>query len=173
LAALLVGLCAGCGVNTPAPPAPTAVPVVSAPPTPAPPPSPSPSPLAAVKPPSPSPVAAQSPAATAPPKPATEVAKTLPTVEASRPSTSASFLTAIDLELEFAEPIANPDELRRVVQGMLELNGVVHVSSDGVHISLRYDSGMVLPARMREQLQELGHPARAGTEIQSPGDTAD
>jgi hypothetical protein len=94
-------------------------------------------------------------------------------VERSRPSASAAFLTPAELDLEFAEPIADADELRRVVDGMIELNGIAHVSSDGVHISLEYDSGLVLPARIRDRLQELRHPATAGTEIQSPGDTAD
>ena len=97
----------------------------------------------------------------------------LPTVERSQPSSSASFLTPIELELELAEPIMTSAELQRLVDGVQELNGVAHVSSDGLHLSVRYDSALVLPARIRDRLAELGHPARAGTEIQNPGDTAD
>jgi hypothetical protein len=97
----------------------------------------------------------------------------LPSVERSRPSTSASFLTPIDLELELEQAISSGSELQRVVEGVMDLNGVVHVASDGGHISVRYDSVMVLPTRIRDRLEELGHPAKAGVEIQNPGDTAD
>jgi hypothetical protein len=97
----------------------------------------------------------------------------LPTVERARPSGSASFLTAVELELELVTPITSSDELQKTADGLQELNGVVRVASDGGHISVRYDSGLVLPGRIRDRLNELGHPARAGTEIQNPGDTAD
>jgi hypothetical protein len=53
------------------------------------------------------------------------------------------------------------------------LDGVALVNSDGTHIHVRYDSTRVLPARIRERLTELGHPAKAGTEVQNPGDAAD
>jgi hypothetical protein len=97
----------------------------------------------------------------------------LPTVERSRPSQSASFLTPIDLELELEAPITSTAELQRLVEGLLVLNGVTRASSDGVHLSVQYDSALVLPARIRDRLDELGHPAVGGTEIQNPGDTAD
>ena len=105
--------------------------------------------------------------------PAKPAAAALPTVERSQPSSSASFLTPIELELELAEPITTSAELQRLVDGVQELNGIARVSSDGLHLSVRYDSALVLPARIRDRLAELGHPARAGTEIQNPGDTAD
>jgi copper chaperone CopZ len=97
----------------------------------------------------------------------------LPIVETSRSSTSAGFLTAVELELEFAQPIGTVDELKMVVDGVQELNGVASVRSDGIHIGVRYDSTVVLPARIRDRLRELGHPAVAGTNVQNPGDAAD
>jgi hypothetical protein len=101
------------------------------------------------------------------------VAQLLPTVERSKPPSSAAFLTPADLELELQEPITSADQLRDVVDGMAELNGITHVASDGVHLSFEYDSNQVLPARIRNRLEELGHPAKPGTEIQNPGETAD
>ena len=97
----------------------------------------------------------------------------LPIVETSRSSSSAGFLTAVELELEFAEPIGTTDELKQVVDGLQELNGVASVRSDSIHIGVRYDSTVVLPARIRDRLRELGHPAVAGTNVQNPGDAAD
>lgn len=112
----------------------------------------------------------------APPTPTTAPkppAAALPTVESERPSGSASFLTPVDLDLELAQPITTTDELRKLVKGLQDLNGVASVRSDGTHVSLRYDSGMLLPARIRDRLEELGHSAKGGTEVQSPGDTSD
>ena len=64
-------------------------------------------------------------------------------------------------------------DLQKLVDGLTELNGITHVTSDGAHVSFEYDSTQVLPARIRDRLEELGHPAKPGTEVQNPGDTAD
>ena len=169
----------GSGCTAAAPPAPTAAP---APPTVAPvkpalvaSPSAAASPGVVVSP------AAAKPTSAPPPSPSPAASKptsapaaqALPTVERSRPPSSAAFLTPAELDLELDQPITGADDLRALVEGMAELNGITHVTSDGAHVSFEYDSTQVLPARIRDRLAELGHPAKAGTEIQSPGDTAD
>jgi hypothetical protein len=95
------------------------------------------------------------------------------TVERSRPPSSAAFLTPAELDLELAQPLSSRDDLQKLVDGLSELNGITHVTSDGNHVSFEYDSTQVLPARIRDRLDELGHPGKAGTEVQNPGDTAD
>jgi hypothetical protein len=94
-------------------------------------------------------------------------------VQRSRSSGDPSFLTPIDLELQFAEPVQSAEELTRVVEGVLSLGGVSSVRSDGNHIVVVYDSQRVLPERIRVRLLELDHPAVAGTEVQIPGVAAD
>lgn len=106
-------------------------------------------------------------------KPTAVSAVALPTVERSRASGSAGFLTPVELELEFAEPISSAEELNEVAEGLLQLSGIASVHADGTRVSVRYDTTAVLPARIRDRLRELGHPAKAGTEVQNPGDAAD
>jgi hypothetical protein len=77
------------------------------------------------------------------------------------------------LDLEFQQPLNDQTQLRQLVDGVQQLNGIASVHSDGLHIRVRYDSTRVLPARIRDRLRELGHPARAGTDVQNPGDAAD
>jgi hypothetical protein len=133
-------------------------------------PSPSPAPSAVA---SPRPPIARATDVTGSAEGKPSAAQSLPTVERSRPPSSTAFLTPAELDLELAQPITSADDLRALVDGLAELNGITHVTSDGVHLSFEYDSTQVLPARIRARLEELGHPARAGTEIQNPGDTAD
>jgi hypothetical protein len=83
------------------------------------------------------------------------------------------FLTPVELELELEQPLSDVAELRTLVEGVQQLDGVAAVRSDGVSILVRYDSTRVLPARLRDRLRELGHPARPGTDVQNPGDAAD
>jgi hypothetical protein len=94
-------------------------------------------------------------------------------VETTAASTQAGFLTQVELALELEQAVTDPAELRRFVDGVQELTGIASVRSDGSHIEVRYDSTRVLPARIRDRLRELGHPARAGTNVQNPGDAAD
>jgi hypothetical protein len=75
-------------------------------------------------------------------------------------------------DFEFESAITSEAELRRVVDGMLELTGVAEVESDGAHMRVMYDTARVLPPRMREHLEELGAPAKAGTEVPT-GDSSD
>jgi hypothetical protein len=75
-------------------------------------------------------------------------------------------------DFEFASPITTEAELRRVVDGMLALTGVAEVETDGAHIRVMYDTARVLPPRMRAHLEELGHPAKEGSEVPS-GDSSD
>ena len=112
---------------------------------------------------SPSPSATAAPRAIAP----------LPTVDTSTSASAAGFLRAIDLDLEFEQPLTSSADLQAVAEGVQSLDGVVSVHSDGVRIQVQYDSTRVLPTRIRDRLRELGHPARAGTEVQNPGDAAD
>jgi hypothetical protein len=97
----------------------------------------------------------------------------LPTVETTAAARGPGFLTPVELDLELQQPITDSVELRTLVDGVQQLDGVASVRSDGVHILVRYDSTRVLPARLRDRLRELGHPARAGTDVQNPGDAAD
>jgi hypothetical protein len=97
----------------------------------------------------------------------------LPTVQTSADAGAAGFLRAVELDLDFQQPVADPSSLRQLVDGMQQLDGVASVSSDGLHILVRYDSTRILPTRIRDRLRELGHPARGGTEVQNPGDAAD
>ena len=83
------------------------------------------------------------------------------------------FLAATEVEFEFQEPVPTAEQLTRVVDGMQELTGVARVRSDGMHISVHYDDALVHAARLRSRLRELGHPAKAGTEVQPPGVAAD
>jgi hypothetical protein len=79
----------------------------------------------------------------------------------------------VELELEFQQPLTDPQQLHLVAEGVQQLNGIASVHSDGLRIRVRYDSTRVLPSRIRSRLTELGHPARAGTDVQNPGDAAD
>ena len=97
----------------------------------------------------------------------------LPTVETSAAVRGPGFLTPVELDLELQQPVTDATDLKTLVDGVQQLDGVATVRSDGVHILVRYDSTRVLPARFRDRLRELGHPARAGTEVQNPGDAAD
>jgi hypothetical protein len=100
-------------------------------------------------------------------------AAALPIVERSRAGGAAGFLTPVEVELELADPLTSSDELQNLLDGVLELNGIASVRGDGIHVTVRYDSQLVLPARIRDRLRELGHPAKTGTEVQNPGDAAD
>jgi hypothetical protein len=177
----LLGLSVAC-----APAAPVPVPTSSAPATPTA--ASLPSPAAAKPSPaaSPSPIAAESPTTASAAKPTTAPAakptsapasapkaSALPTVERSRTTNDPSFLTRIDLDLEFEQQITSSAELERVVDGILGLEGVVYARADEKHLSLRFDSQRVLPDRIRDRLRELGHPATAGVDVQNPGDAAD
>jgi hypothetical protein len=82
-------------------------------------------------------------------------------------------LRAIELDLELQQPLTDSNALRQLVEGIQVLDGVSSVSSDGVHVHVLYDSTRLLPTRVRDRLRELGHPARAGTDVQNPGDAAD
>jgi hypothetical protein len=97
----------------------------------------------------------------------------LPTVESTAATGGPGFLTPIELNLEFAQPVTSVEDLRSVVTGLQSLDGVAYVHSDGVHIAVRYDTTMVLPDRIRSRLRELGFPAKPGTDVQNPGDAAD
>jgi hypothetical protein len=97
----------------------------------------------------------------------------LPTVETIAAQRGPGFLTPVELELELQQPLTDLAELHRLVDGMQALDGIATVRSDGLSVHLRYDSTRVLPARIRERLSELGHPARSGTEVQNPGEAAD
>jgi hypothetical protein len=97
----------------------------------------------------------------------------LSTVETTAGPQGPGFLTPVELELQFQQPLADQTELRDVVEGVQQLGGIASVRSDGVRVQVRYDSTRVLPARIRDRLRELGHPARAGTDVQNPGDAAD
>jgi hypothetical protein len=164
---LVLGLAAtaGCAGPTPAPTPTLAPPAPTA--TSAAPPPPTVTPLAAT----PTPRAPVAP--TNSPTGTSSNAQTLPTVEAIAAHRGAGFLTPIELDLELQQPLTDPAELRRLVDGVLALDGIASVHSDGVSIALRYDSTRVLPARIRQRLAELGHPAKAGTVVQNPGDAAD
>jgi hypothetical protein len=124
---------------------------------------------------SPSPAGGGAGPAASGPKPEVKGASAtaLEPVDRARQVGSTGFLTPIDLELELAEPIRTQDELNELVDGLLALEGVANVRSDGRHVSIRYDTGTVLPDRIRDRLQELGHPATSGAEVQNPGDAAD
>jgi hypothetical protein len=119
--------------------------------------------------------------ATATPRPAVQPTATavaqgvvaLPTIESTAVTGGPGFLTPIEINLEFAQPVTNVADLRKVVDGVQGLEGVAYVHSDGVHIAVRYDTTMVLPDRIRSRLRELGFPAKAGTDVQNPGDAAD
>lgn len=132
--------------------------------------TPPPTPVVVVPSPSPSSSPAPLPTATAPPRSAPTG---LPTVETSAAVRGPGFLTPVELDLELQQPVTDATDLKTLVDGVQQLDGVATVRSDGVHILVRYDSTRVLPARLRDRLRELGHPARAGTEVQNPGDAAD
>jgi hypothetical protein len=117
--------------------------------------------------PSPSPVAVPTAA------PVRNAAPGLATVETTAAVRGPGFLTPVELDLELEQPVTDAVDLKTLVEGVQQLDGVATVRSDGVHIVVRYDSTRVLPARLRDRLRELGHPARAGTEVQNPGDAAD
>jgi hypothetical protein len=97
----------------------------------------------------------------------------LPTVETAAAVRGSGFLTPVELDLVFQQPLTDSVELQRLVDGVQQLDGITAVRSDGVHILLRYDSSRVLPTRIRDRLRELGHPAVGGTDVQNPGDAAD
>jgi hypothetical protein len=164
-----IGIVLWLGVACSAPPPPaTPAPV----PTPPPPATPAlvatPPPTATLPAPTPRP-----PVAATPTSAPAIAAAALPTVETSAPALGPAFLTPVELELELQQPLTDPEQLRLLVEGVQELNGIASVRSDGVRIRMHYDSTRVLPARIRERLRELGHPAKAGTEVQNPGDAAD
>src|SRR5262249_26053813 len=104
---------------------------------------------------------------------ALQSAVALPTLESAAVTGGPGFLTPIELNLEFAQPLSSVEDLRKVVAGLQSLDGVAYVHSDGIHIAVRYDTTMVLPDRIRSRLRELGFPAKAGTDVQNPGDAAD
>jgi hypothetical protein len=83
------------------------------------------------------------------------------------------FMSEVWIDFEFATPITSEVELQRVVNGMVDLTGVAEAKSDGAHISIMYDTARVQGPRMRERLEELGHPASEGSEVPAPGDTSD
>jgi hypothetical protein len=100
-------------------------------------------------------------------------AQALPTVATQADQRGPGFLTPVELELILQQPIGDASELRRLVDGVQSLDGIASVRGDGQRVVVRYDSTRVLPARIRQQLTALGHPARPGTEVQNPGDAAD
>jgi hypothetical protein len=100
-------------------------------------------------------------------------AAALPTIETTPDARGPGFLTPVELDLVFQQPVTDSVTLRGLVEGMQQLDGIAGVRSDGAHILVRYDSTRVLPTRIRDRLRELGHPAVAGTEVQNPGDAAD
>ena len=174
-AALTLAACTP-GATPPAPTSPSVPPLAS----------PAASPVAAVSPlPSPAPTATRppSPVAAAPtptrgPAPtvaAGSSAKTnLPTVHAtSSVPRDPNFMSEVWAEFQLATPITSEADLRRLVDGLLDLTGVAEVESDGAHLRIMYDTARLQPPRMRERLQELGHPATAGAEVPGPGDASD
>jgi len=144
-----------------------AAPPVSPPPVATSPPTPAPTTI------TPTAVPTSTPRPALAPSPVPTPAAALPTVATSAPSLGPGFLTPVELELEFQQPLTTQDDLRQLVDGVQQLNGIAAVESNGVRIRVRYDSTRVLPARIRDRLRELGHPARAGTDVQNPGDAAD
>jgi hypothetical protein len=100
-------------------------------------------------------------------------ASPLPTVATSANAADPGFLRAVELNLDLAQPLTDEQALSQFVDGVQSLDGVTAVRSDGIHVVVSYDSTRLLPGRIRDRLSELGHPARAGTDVQSPGDAAD
>ena len=121
----------------------------------------------------PMPAPTPTPRPVASPTPTTTRAVALLTVETTAAVQGPGFLTPVELELEFQQSLSDQDQLRLLVEGVQQLNGIASVRSDGHSIRVRYDSTRVLPARIRDRLRELGHPALAGTDVQNPGDAAD
>jgi copper chaperone CopZ len=105
--------------------------------------------------------------------PAAVGAAALPTVETSAADRRPGFLSPVELDLVFQQPLTDSAELQTLVEAVQQLDGIAAVRSDGVHILVRYDSTRVLPARIRGRLTELGHPPAGGTPVQNPGDAAD
>jgi copper chaperone CopZ len=113
----------------------------------------------------------RAPAATAAPQ--VNTAQALPTVATSASASDPGFLRAVELDLDLQQPLTDQVSLKQFVEGIQQLDGVTAVQSDGVRVIVNYDSQRVLPQRIRDRLRELGHPARAGTDVQNPGDAAD
>jgi hypothetical protein len=97
----------------------------------------------------------------------------LPAVESDNPVQDPGFLTPIETQFELSEPVASPDALRALVDGVQRLSGVAAVKSDGIHVLVQYDTARIQLPQLRQRLSELGHAPAPGTEVSPPGDAAD
>jgi hypothetical protein len=84
------------------------------------------------------------------------------------------FVTPMEVQFEFGQPIPTSDALRTVVDGVQAMPGVAAVKSDGIHMVVQLDTSRVQPAQIRQLVeQQLGYQLSAGTQVPDAGTTAD
>jgi len=82
----------------------------------------------------------------------------LPPVESTKSGAGSRFPDTDRDQFPALRPVATPDALRALVDGVQVMTGVAAVKSDGIHMLVQYDTARIQLPQLRQRLTELGHP---------------